>query len=275
MTTVDSHHHFWDLSKLDYDWMPPPPSVLVRDYLPEDMKPLIDASGVDRTVVVQAHQSIEEAEFLLDLAEANDFIAGVVGWVDLTDPKVGYTLDRLTKRRKFKGVRHLVHDEPDDAWLARDDVARGLKELVFRGLAYDVLAQPVHLKYVPQVAEKLPDLKMVVDHIAKPAIADGVMEPWATDIAAVAEIPGVHCKVSGMVTEAGDGWTADTLKPYVAHVVDIFGMDRLMWGSDWPVCRLAGEYDQVLNAALDAIGPLSDDDRAAFLGGNATRFYRL
>ena len=275
MTTVDSHHHFWDLSKLDYDWMPPPPNVLVRNYLPDDMKPLLFAAGISKTVVVQAHQSVEEAEFLLDLAEANDFVAGVVGWVDLTDPKVGYVLDRLMKRKKFKGVRHLVHDEPDDAWLARDDVARGLKELAFRGLAYDVLARPEHLKYVPQVAEKVPGLKMVVDHIAKPHIAEGVMEPWAADLAAVAEIPGIRCKVSGMVTEAGDGWTADDLRPYVTHVVDVFGLDRLMWGSDWPVCLLAGEYDQVLNAALDAIGPLSDGDRAAFLGGNATTFYRL
>ena len=260
----------------DYEWMPPPPNVLLRSYLPEDLKPLLRATGVDRTIVVQAHKSVAEANFLLDLAEANDFVAGVVAWVDLTKPNVGNVLDELIKRPKLVGIRHQVEDDPDDEWLIRDDSIRGLREVAARGLAYDVLVKPRHLKYVPALAEKIPDLRMVVDHIAKPFIVDSVMEPWATDIAAVAEIPGVYCKLSGMVTEADHAtWRVEDLKPYVAHVVDSFGVDRLMWGSDWPVCLLAASYEQVLAAAQEAIGPMSDSDREKLLGGNAKSFYRI
>ena len=274
--TVDSHHHFWDLGKLDYEWMPPGDSVLRRNYLPADLAPLLERSGISQTVLVQAHQSVDEANFLLDLAEATDFVAGVVAWVDLTDPGVGKVLDRLQERPNLVGIRHLVHDEPDEAWLVRDDVKRGLKELARRGLAYDLLLRPQHLKYVPPLAEAVPDLRMVVDHIAKPLIASGEMEPWATDIAAVAAIPGIYCKVSGLVTEADHvRWTVEDLKPYVSHVVDQFGLDRLMWGSDWPVCLLASSYGYVLTAALEAAGDISGDDRAKLLGANAVDFYRL
>jgi L-fuconolactonase len=273
---IDSHHHFWDLSRFDYEWMPPPPNILRRNYLPENLRPLLRATGFDRTIVVQAHKSVSEANFLLDLADAGDFVAGVVAWVGLTKPDVGDVLDELMERPKLVGIRHQVEDDPDDEWLTRDDSVRGLHEVAARGLAYDVLVKPRHLKYVPALAKKIPDLRMVVDHMAKPFIADGVMEPWATDIAAVAEIPGVYCKVSGMVTEADHAsWTVEDLKPYVAHVMDCFGIDRLMWGSDWPVCLLAAGYEQVFNAAQAAIGPLSESDRARLLGRNAKAFYRL
>ena len=273
---IDSHHHFWDLNRFDYEWMPPPPNVLQRSYLPEDLKPLLQASGIDRTIVVQAHKFVAEANFLLDLADANDFVAGVVAWVDLTSPEVDNVLDELMKRPKLVGIRHQVEDESDDDWLTLEDSIRGLREVAARGLAYDVLVKPRHLKYVPALAKIIPDLRMVIDHIAKPFIAGGVMEPWATDIAAVAEIPGVHCKVSGMVTEAGHAsWTVEDLKPYVAHVMDRFGIDRLMWGSDWPVCLLAASYEQVFDVALDAIGPLSESEQAGLLGDNAKAFYRL
>ncbi len=273
---IDSHHHFWDLSEFDYEWMPPPPNVLRRSYLPKDLRPLLQATGVDKTIIVQAHKSVAEANFLLDLADAGDFVAGVVAWVDLTKPDVGDVLDELMERPKLVGIRHQVEDDPDDEWLTRDDSIRGLREVAARGLAYDVLVKPRHLKYVPAVAKKIPDLRMVVDHIAKPFIADGVMEPWAADIAAVAEITGVYCKVSGMVTEAHPaGWTVEDLKPYVAHVLDSFGIDRLMWGSDWPVCLLAASYERVFAVAQDAIGPLSESERAKFMGGNAKAFYRL
>lgn len=273
---IDSHHHFWDLGRFEYEWMPPPPNVLQRSYLPEDLKPLLEATGIDRTIVVQAHKSVAEAEFLLDLAYANNFVAGVVAWVDLTRPNVGDVLDELMKRPKLVGIRHQLEDDPDDEWLTRDDSIRGLREVAQRGLAYDMLVKPRHLKHVPALAEKIPELRMVVDHIAKPLIADRVMEPWAADIAAVAEIPGVYCKVSGMVTEADHAsWTVEDLKPYVAHVMDRFGIDRLMWGSDWPVCLLAASYEQVLDAAQGAIGPLSESDRARLLGGNAKALYRL
>ena len=273
---VDSHHHFWDVGKLDYPWMPPGENVLRRNYLPQDLAPLLERNEVSRTVVVQASHSLEEANFLLDLAEANDLVAGVVAWVDLRSPNVGSVLDELGRRPKLVGIRHQVHDEADESWLTGAEVIRGLKELEQRELTYDLLLRPPHLKYVPRLVEEVPALRMVVDHIAKPLIAQGVMEPWASDIAAVAAIPGIYCKVSGMVTEADHArWSADELRPYVSHVIERFGFDRLMWGSDWPVCLLAATYDQVLRVALDAVGPVSDEERAKLMGRNAIDFYRL
>ena len=276
-STIDSHQHFWDLGRFDYAWMPPGDKVLRRNYLPDNLAPVLHRNGIERTVIVQAHQSVGEANFLLDLAEATDFVAGVVAWVDLTSPDVGAVLDELARRPKLVGIRHQVHDEADEAWLVRDDAIRGLREVARRDLAYDLLVRPQHLRYVPPLAEKVPDLRMVVDHVAKPLIADGTLEPWSADIAAVAAIPGIYCKVSGMVTEArAYRWSVSDLKPFVAHVIEQFGLERLMWGSDWPVCLLAAtSYDIVLSAALDAVGSISDDDTAGLMGGNAAAFYRL
>ncbi len=274
--TIDSHHHLWDLSRLDYPWMPPGPSVVRQNYLPPDLKPEIDAVGIGRTVIVQAHQSLEEARFLLDIANETEFVAGVVAWVDVQSPSVGDDLDSLVKHGPLVGIRHQVEDDPDDDWLIAEESIRGFREIAARDLAYDMLVKPRHMKHVPVVAERVPELRMVIDHIAKPLIADGVMEPWASDMATIASIPGVNCKVSGMVTEADHGeWKVDDLRPYVEHVREQFGMDRLMFGSDWPVCLLASQYRQVFDAAMDAIGPMTDAERAAFLGGNAKRFYRL
>lgn len=273
---IDSHHHFWDTTKLDYPWMPPPPSVLQRNYLPEDLQPLLAVNGVEATILVQAHQSVEEANFLLDIAAANDFVAGVVAWVDLTSPNVGDVLDELMKRPKLVSIRHQVEDDPDVAWLSREDSIRGLREVAERGLRFDLLVKPPHLKYVVPLAELVPDLRMVVNHIAKPLIAQGVMEPWASEMSAIAEIPSIFCKVSGMVTEAShQNWSVEDLKPYANHIVDTFGVDRIMFGSDWPVCLLAATYEQVVEAALEAVGPLSDKDKAKFRGGNAADFYGL
>ena len=275
-TTVDSHHHLWDIDRLHYAWMPPGDNVLKRTYLPDDMRPLLERNGIDRTVIVQAHESLEEARWLIDLAEAGDFIAGAVVWVDLADPGVGHVLDELMKRPGLVGVRHGVEHDPDQAWLTRPASIRGLRELAERGIRYDVLTRPHQLQHVLPIADKLPDLKMVIDHISKPPIASGGMEPWATDVARVAEIPGVYCKVSGMVTEADHAnWKYDDLERYVRHVVDIFGFDRLMFGSDWPVCLLASSYDDVVKSALEAAGDIGDEDRAKLMGRNAIDFYGL
>ena len=277
LPVVDSHQHFWDLDRLDYEWIPPAPNVLARSYLPEDLAPLLERNLVSRTVLLQAHSSVEESRFLLDLADDNDFIAGVVGWVDLTSSNVGDVLDELARRPRLVGIRHQVHDEPDEAWILRDDVVRGLREVAQHGLAYDLLLRPQHLKYVRALAERVPDLRMVVDHLAKPLITDGLMEPFAADIAAVAAVPGVYCKVSGMITEADHAnWTVENLKPYVAHVIEHFGFDRLMWGSDWPVCLLAAkEYDDVRAATIDAMGDVTHEQWARFMGGSAIDFYGL
>jgi len=273
---VDSHQHYWDLSRFDYSWMGPTLEVLRRDYLPQDLRPLLLAEGVHQAVVVQAHQSIAEARWMLELAKETDFIAGVVAWVDLTGAALGRDLDELQRHPKFKGIRHLIHDEPDDAWMLRADVVAGFKELEARNIPYDLLVRPQHLRFVPQLREKCPQLRMVIDHIAKPLIAAGKMEGWDRDIERVAALPNVWCKLSGMITEANwQAWTPDDLKPYVAHVAKSFGYDRVMFGSDWPVCNLAGSYQRVVEALRQALGQLSAEDSAKVWGRTARQFYPL
>jgi len=274
---VDAHQHFWDPGRYSYPWMDAPGlEPLRRSYLPEDLEPILHEAGVNQTVLVQAQSSLNETRWFLELAEANDFIAGVVGWVDLTARDLGAVLDELIKHPKFKGVRHQAENEPSDAWLNRDDVLRGFKELARRGLTYDLLVKPKHLKYVPVVAERVPELRMVVDHIAKPFIAARQFEPWAADIAAAACIPGVYCKLSGMITEAElRYWKPADLKPYIDHVIEHFGLERVMFGSDWPVCTLAGSYQQVFDALSENLKGISRAERARVFGGNARTFYRL
>lgn len=273
--TVDSHQHFWDVDRLHYPWMPKGDNVLKRNYLPENLAPLLKRTLVSKTVVVQAQMTSAEAPFLFELADNNDSIAGVVAWVDLMDPNVGATLDEMQKNPKFVGVRHQVHDEHDERWLLFDDVIRGLKELARRDLAYDLLLRPPHLPHLLELADKVPGLRMVVDHIAKPLIADGVMEPWAEDIAEVAEIPGMYCKVSGMATEANPATWQQDIKTYVVHVVECFGFDRLMWGSDWPVSLLVDSYDNIKHGAIEAVGDIDHTKWSKLMGGNAIDFYRL
>ena len=274
--TVDSHHHFWDVSRLDYPWMPPGPSVVRRNYLPQDLEPLAAEAGIKQTVLVQAQQSLEEANFLLDIAESSDLVAGVVAWADVQSPTLGEDLDTLMKRDKLVGIRHQVEDDPDDDWLVRPDTIRGLREIAARGLAYDMLVRPRHMKHVPTVAERVPGLRMVIDHIAKPLIMQQITAPWDALMKGIAEIPDIHCKVSGMVTEADhSNWTVSDLMPYVSHVREVFGMERLMFGSDWPVCLFAASYKRVVDVAIEAIGQTTDEERAGFMGGNAARFYKL
>ncbi len=272
---IDSHHHFWEIDRFDYSWMPEG-SPLATNYGPEELKPLMANAGVDYTVTVQAVSSPDEARWLLELAEDNEFIAGVVGWVDLTDPEVGHTLDELQQSKCFVGVRHIWESEEDPGWIVNSGAINGLKELARRDLAFDFLAKPPNLPYIPQVMDQVPDLRAVVDHIAKPLIADHVVEPWLTDLRKVASINGVHCKVSGMITEANhQNWTVDDLRPYVHHVLGMFGSDRLMFGTDWPVCTLAGGYEQVVDTAREILGSLSPAAKADVFGGTAARFYRL
>ena len=274
--TIDSHHHFWDISRLDYPWMPPGPSVVRRNYLPHDLKPLIGEVGIQKTVLVQAQQSLKEANFLLDIAGSNDFVAGVVAWADVQSSTVGDDLDALMKCDKLVGIRHQVEDDPDDDWLIQDATIRGLREIASHGLAYDMLVRPRHMKHVPTVAERVPGLRIVIDHIAKPLIAQRIIGPWDALMKEIADVPDIYCKVSGMVTEADHSdWKVTDLIPYVSHVREVFGMERLMFGSDWPVCLFAASYKQVVDAAIEAIGPMTADERAGFMGGNAARFYKL
>ena len=256
--------------------MGPEVAPIAKTFMPPDLAPILAELGIDKTVLVQARSALEDTTWFLELATEYDFIAGVVGWVDLLDPNLPRVLDHLLGHPKFKGVRHQVHDEPDEAWIVRDDVLRGLRELAKRDIPYDLLLRPPHLKYVPRVVDRLPNLPLVVDHIAKPEIAHGTIDEWARDMERVAAIPHVYCKVSGMITEADwQSWTPADLRPYGEVVVEQFGYDRLMFGSDWPVCLLAGTYRQVWNAAHTTVGPLSEEEHANVFGRNAATFYNL
>jgi len=272
---VDSHQHYWDPDRFEYPWMNPRIGTLVRPFFPEHLKPLLATAGVDHTIIVQAISSWDEAHWLLDLASANDFIVGVVTWADLTSSRLGHELDQLQKAPKFKGVRHQIEDETADDWMVRREVLRGFRELEARGLPYDMLVRPRHLKFLPAVREYCPRLKLVIDHLAKPAIATREFDLWAREIEQMAALPGIWCKLSGMNTEADwNNWTPEDFRPYVRHVLKNFGYDRVMFGSDWPVCTLAGTYKQTVDALRHVLGEL-DEDSTMVWGTNASVFYGL
>ncbi len=273
---IDAHQHFWEMARFDYPWMPPAPSVLRQSLLPPLFGRILARNRFDASVLVQAATEIDETRWLLGLADEYPFIAGVVGWVDLTDPRVGEVLDEFQRHPKFKGVRHPVHDESDPEWLLRADVERGLEEVARRDLAYDLLIRPPHLAMVPRLAERLPGLRMVIDHLAKPRIADGILEGWARAIEEAAQIPSVFVKISGLITEDRPGeWSAERIRPFVSHALECFGPDRAMFGSDWPVCLEAGNWKHTLAAFTQSIGPRSEEVREKLLAGTALGFYRL
>lgn len=275
---IDSHQHFWQRSQpFDYRWLDAPTHAPIRrDYLPEHLEPLLRAAGVDHSVFVQTQHDVAENRWVLDLAERHPFLAGVVGWVDLASELCEAKLDEFADHPKFVGVRHVTQDEPDDDFIVRPDVLRGLRVLERRGIPFDLLFYVKHLRHVPALARALPDLPMVIDHLAKPRIKDQSLDDWCPAFRAAAASPNVFCKLSGMITEANwNGWTADDLRPYVSEALDAFGPDRLMFGSDWPVCELAGSYQQVVDALNAALGSISESERAAIFGGTAIRFYGL
>jgi len=273
---IDSHQHFWQLGRFDYPWMSKDLGVLYRDYLPADLASILKQNHITQTVLVQASNSVAETHWLLELADANSFIAGVVGWIDLTSPDLDAQLDEFSAHPKFKGVRHLVESEPTDDWLIRPLVLSGLQELSARGLSYDLLVHTRHLKYVPVVAETCPDLKLIIDHLAKPPIARNEINEWSHAFKPLARYPNIHCKLSGLVTEANwNSWHVDDLHPYVDSALEFFGADRMMFGSDYPVCLLAAKYDRVLDSFQEILNTLSDTDREKIFAGNAAKFYRL
>jgi L-fuconolactonase len=278
--TVDAHHHVWDLSVRDQDWITGPElQPLRRDFGVADLAPQARAAGVDRTVLVQTITVPEETPEFLALAARSELIAGVVGWTDLTRPDVADELARLRELpggRHLKGIRHQVQGETDPEWLLRPDVRDGLAAVAEAGLVYDLVVLPHQLPACIRAAADHPGLTFVLDHLGKPPIATGVLQPWATAVRALAELPNTVCKLSGMVTEADHAkWTVDGLRPYADTVLDAFGPGRLMFGSDWPVCTLAASYGQVVYAAEELTGGLGAEERAEVFGGTATRVYRL
>jgi L-fuconolactonase len=278
MLKIDAHQHFWEFREpFDHAWMDGERFASIRrDFLPSDLKPLIETVGVDRTVFVQTQHCLAENDWVLALAEQNEFVAGVVGWVDLASPDCERPLERLLPHPKFVGVRHIAHDEPDFDFIVRPDVLRGLAVLERHQVPFDLLFFVRHLRHVATLAGRFPNLPLVIDHLAKPHIKLGTIDDWLPGFRAAAQFPNVYCKLSGMVTEADwAAWTVDDLRPYVERAIEWFGPGRCMFGSDWPVCRLAATYDEVHNALAECIAELSAAEQAEIFGGTATRFYEL
>ena len=272
---LDSHQHFWKYSAADYPWIPAG-SGLQRDWLPADLDLLQAPLGFDGSIAVQAHQSVAEARWLLELAAGNPRIRGVVGWVDLRSDRVVESLAELSANPRFVGVRHVVQDEPDDLFLVRPEFVRGIAQLRQFGLTYDLLLFPRQLPAAIQLVRQFPDQPFVLDHIAKPGIKAGTLSPWREQIRELAAFPNVLCKVSGLVTEADHRmWTPEDFVPYLEVVFEAFGVERLMFGSDWPVCLLAAGYEQVFSLVRDFALKAAPEARAheALFGGNAARFY--
>lgn len=276
MSRIDAHQHFWQYDPEQYGWINDQMAVLRRDFLPADLKPLLEASGFSGCVAVQARQSLDETRFLLDLAARYDFIRGVVGWVDLRSAALPEQLAEFTRHPKFVGVRHVVQDEPDDEFLLRPDFQQGIARLAEHGLAYDILIYPRQLRAAIKFVAAFPGQRFVLDHIAKPLIAQHTLEPWNSDIRALAQFPNVFCKVSGMVTEARwNAWQPEDFRPYLDTVFEAFTPARIMVGSDWPVCTLAADYSRTMAIITSYIAQLPADQQAAILGGNCAAFYRL
>ena len=273
---VDAHQHFWDPAVEEYPWLANDDLAAVRRRFDvDDLEPVLSANGVSGTVLVQALGSADETRRLLAVAEATPFVLGVVGWIDLTDPDAAGALVRMAGG-SLAGIRHQVEDEPDLDWLLRADVQRGISAVGNAGLVYDLLVRPAHLPATIETVRRHPDMRFVVDHVAKPPIRGGDTADWARDLEQLATLPNVSCKLSGLVLEADWGaWQVDELVPYYRRALDWFGPERSMFGSDWPLCLVAADYGEVLGLVRAALDDLAEAERAAVLGGNALRLYRI
>lgn len=277
---VDAHHHLWDLTVRARPWIDPTTmGPINRGFHVDELAPLASAAGIGRTVLVQTVGEVAETRDYLRLAATSDLVAAVTGWVDLTTPDVAETLAALAAGEggdRLRGIRHQVQSEPDPAWLTRPEVRSGLRAVGEAGLVYELLTVPDQLPAAIQAARELPEVPFVLDHCSKPLIADDVLEPWATRIRELAALPNVTCKLSGLVTEADwDAWEVATLRPYVRVVLEAFGADRVMFGSDWPVCTLATGYQRWVDTVDRLISEAGPDEQAAIWSGTATRVYRL
>jgi len=273
---IDGHQHFWTTQRDDYGWLTPELEILYRDFGPEDLKPLLDQAGVDHTVVVQAAATTNETRYLLGIAEHHSMIAGVVGWVDMDSPTDAIeALDEFVPHPKFVGIRPMIQEIEDPAWIDRPELGVVLDALAENNLCFDALVRSVHLPYLLNCLSRHPSLRVVIDHGAKPNIAGGEWQPWADGVAAIANQTSAYCKVSGLITEASDTQTYDDVMPYLDHLLEVFGPDRLIWGSDWPVLNLAGDYKGWCDASTARLNALSEQDRDKILGRNAIDFYNL
>ncbi len=275
--TIDSHQHFWNPARGDYDWMPMDNPTLARSYAPSDLEPHLIANGIDHTVLVQAAATVEETEYMLGIADATPRVAGVVGWIDFEDSADSHHLRRLAKHPKFLGVRPMIQDIPDDHWMLRDDVQWAYQMVIDCDLTFDALGFPRHLENFLTLLTRYPEMRVVIDHCMKPQIrahSDESFGHWADGMARLAEKTSTRCKLSGLATES-DGWSLEKMRPYVVHLLEVFGPERLMWGSDWPVCRLEASYDDWFACARALTAHLPENAQAQIFGETARAFYRL
>lgn len=270
---IDAHQHFWQLDRGDYEWLTPEFGPIYRDFLPSDLKPHLENADIATTILVQAAATEAETLFLLDLAARTDFIAGVVGWTDFDSPLVSKNIADLASNPNLVGLRPMVQDIPDDDWLARESLAPAFEAMIEHGLVFDALVLPRHLPRLFKVLERHPELTVVIDHAAKPTLKEGVAEKWFTGMATAAKFPLVSCKLSGLVTEAGANWTLEDLQPVTEHLLEHFGPNRLVWGSDWPVLNLAADYEKWWQTTQSLLSDLPSSDRDAILRGNAAKLY--
>jgi L-fuconolactonase len=274
--TIDAHQHFWRYDAREYGWIDESMRALRRDFMPDDLRIEMREAGVRRTIAVQVRQTEEETQWLLDLADRHPFVAGVVGWVDLQSDDVRVRLGRAAAHPKLVGVRHIVQSEPDDRFLLRPAFCRGIASLHQFDLTYDILIYPRHLPVASELVAKFPQQPFVLDHLAKPEIRAGAIDEWARDLRVLAAAPNVSCKLSGLVTEADwQRWRPEDIHPYLDVAFDCFGADRLVAGSDWPVCTVAGSYSRTMAVVADYLDRRPAAERDAVLGGNAQRIWRL
>jgi L-fuconolactonase len=270
---IDAHQHFWRTARGDYGWLTSALGAIYRDFMPDDLAPMLARHGITGTILVQAAPTVAETRFMLDIARDTPFVKGVVGWTEFEAAYAPAAIAELATDPLLVGLRPMVQDIADDDWLLRPALKPALDAMTAHHLVFDALVLPRHLPRLKTFIERNPELSVVIDHGAKPFIRDRVMEPWATDIAAVAAFPHVMCKLSGLVTEAAPDWQPSDIVPYAAHILKTFGPRRVLFGSDWPVVNLGGGYDRWRETALGAIAHLNEADRAAILGGNAQRLY--
>ena len=273
---IDAHQHFWRIARGDYDWLSEKlfPS-LYRDFLPEDLAPLLAEGEISRTILIQAAESVAETEFMLSLAATTPFVAGVVGWVDFASPAAPDEISRLAENRLLKGMRPMLQDLPDNDWILKPEVAPAVQALMAHGLRFDALIKPPQLPAIRRFLDRHPDLPVVIDHGAKPEIAAGRIEPWASHMRAIAQDSAAVCKLSGLASEAAPGWTVETIRPYVDVLLEAFGPARLMFASDWPVMTQNADYLGWLETVEVLTSGLSEADRERVFGGTAAAFYGI
>jgi len=272
---IDAHQHFWDLARGDYHWLTPELETIYRNFLPGDLTPHLDRHAIDGTVLVQAAPTVAETRFMLSIADDSPEVLGVVGWVDFESPDASGTIAELADHPSLVGLRPMIQDIEDDDWMLRDDLGPAFEALIAGGLTFDALTLPHHLENLKALLDRYPEMRVVIDHGSKPLIRDGHIDAWAADMSDLAKDSNAYCKLSGLVTEAHEDWSLPHLQPYVDHLLSTFGPDRLIWGSDWPVCLLASSYERWVETTESLLDGLSPNDRSKVLGLNALKAYGL